>query len=125
MACLIALPIGIATLLAVPMHSTLHESELHVRTYASIAPMIFKYSEARRIFQVAGYRDRNGNLLKRSEIVLESQDGRRWHSGDNRSFETAVDPALAEFLLQKTELVMENVDTEADIPRYPNALGIH
>jgi hypothetical protein len=111
LALLVALPIGIATALAIPMHSTLHDSELHVRGYASIAPTIFPYSNVGRIFQVEGFRDRSGKLTRRNEIIVEFRDGRRWHSGDI----PGIDAALAEFLTKKTGVILEHFDTEADI----------
>jgi len=125
LALLVALPIGIATAPAIPMHSTLHDSELQVRGYASIAPTILRYSDVRRVFQVAGFRDRSGKMHQRTEIIIEFQDGRRWHSGENREFALGIDPALAEFLMQRTGVVTEYFDTEADIPAQTNAPGNH
>ena len=115
----IALPLGVATALALPMHSTLHENELHVRSYASLHSKVLRYADVRRIFAVAGERNRDGSVRVRAEIILEFRDGQRWHSGDNRDFERVVDPRLANFLQQKTGIQLQYLETEADIPREP------
>ncbi len=62
MALLITLPIAIATLLAVPIHSTLHETELHVRGYSSLNSKVLRYTDVSRVFAVAGYRNRDGSV---------------------------------------------------------------
>jgi heme/copper-type cytochrome/quinol oxidase subunit 2 len=115
MALLIVLPIGIATILAVPMHSTLNESEIYVRSYASITPLRLPYADARRLTVVQGLRDRNGKFTARAEILIDFANGYRWHSESNRDFSPAVDASLLKFLEQKTGLPASEVETERDL----------
>jgi hypothetical protein len=113
----IALPIGLVTLPAVPMHSTLREQDMLVRGYGQISAKHYAYSQARRLMSVEGFRDRNGKFTARADLIVEFADGYRWHSEANRDFETSVDPNLIDFLELKTGLALEQAPTEADLNR--------
>jgi hypothetical protein len=102
MALLLALPIGVATLLAIPIHSSLCDDNIVVGHYAQLAPQCLTYSRARRVALVDGLRDRSGKFAARAEIIVDFDDGSRWRSADNRDFTPEVDSGLAEFLQRKT-----------------------
>jgi hypothetical protein len=116
MALIIALPIGVATLLATPMHSTLHDNEIHIREYASLTSLRYRYSDARRLAVVSGIRDRDLKFSARAEVLLKFADGRRWSSADNRDFEKTVDENVVNFLATKTGLPVEHAEVEGDLP---------
>ncbi len=118
MAVLIALPIGILTALALPMHAVLHQDDIKDCGYAFASCKTYRYANARRLTMIDGFRDRQGTLTKRAGIVIDFADGRRWSSADMGDFSDHVDPAFAEFLEKKTELPLDRAQTEVDIPRF-------
>jgi hypothetical protein len=115
LAVIVALPIGIASLLAIPLHSTLRDTDIVVGHYATLAREIVPYSEARRLLLVDGSRDRNGKFTARAELLVDFRDGARWSSADNRDFMPQVDRGLTEFLQRKTGLPVEHRETEAGL----------
>lgn len=112
-----ALPIGLATLPAVPMHSTLREQDILVRGYAQMSSKHYAYSQGRRLMSVEGFRDRNGKFTARADLIVEFANGYRWHAEANRDFETSIDPKLIDLLELKTGLTLEEATTEADLNR--------
>ena len=114
MALLIVLPIGVATLLALPIHSTLTDSEIIVGHYARLTREHLPYSQARRLMLVDGFRSREGKFTHRAEVILDFAYGTRWRSAENRDFTSKPDPGLAEFLAKKTGLPLEHAATEDD-----------
>lgn len=117
MALVIVLPTGVLTVLALPMHVTLRDKDIRVCGYAWTGCQTFEYSEAVRMTQIEGFRDRNGKLNPRAGIVLDFTDGRRWSSADIGDFSRSVDPALAAYLIERTRLPLEQAETEVDIPK--------
>lgn len=117
MALLIALPVGILTVLALPMHSALRQDDIQDCGYAFASCKTYRYADARRMTMIDGFRDRQGTLTKRAGIVIDFVDSRRWSSADIGDFSASVDPALAEFLKNKTQLSFDHVQTAVDIPR--------
>lgn len=115
MALLIALPIGIATILAVPMHVSLRENDIVIRGYGFRPARHYPYSDARRLAVVHGFRTREGKFESRAQIMVQFSDGYCWHSGDNQDFTASVDPELLAFLQQKTGLSRQEAETEADL----------
>jgi len=115
MGVVIVLPIGLFTLLAVPMHATLSNSEIHDCGYAFARCQIYRYSDARRMTEVEGFRDRDGKLTHRAGIVVDFSDGRRWSSADWGNFKAWVDPNLLQLLKERTGLPHNRAQTEADI----------
>jgi hypothetical protein len=115
LALLVALPIGVATILALPMHSALYDWGISVRSYASVTPIRLPYADARRLTVVHGFRDRDGKFTRRAEILIDFANGYRWHSEANRDFERSINPDMLKFLEQKTGLPAEEVETERDL----------
>jgi hypothetical protein len=116
-ALLVVVPIGILTVLALPMHEALREHDIRDCGYAFGPCKTFPYSDARRLTMIEGFRDRNGKLTDRAGIVIDFDDGRRWSSADIGDFNKSVDPTLASFLSGKTGLSPQSAETEDDIPR--------
>lgn len=114
-ALVLVLPIAVLTLLAVPMHSTLHKDAIHVRHYASLSSLRYPYKDARRLAVVNGIRMRDGKFTPRAEVLIRFADGSRWSSADNRDYERDVDQDLVAFLAQETQLPVEYAETEADL----------
>jgi hypothetical protein len=116
MAILVLLPSGILTILALPMRCSLREIDLRDCGYAFAGCKVYRYSDARRMTIIEGWRNRDGKLTRRAGIVIDFNDGRRWSSADIGDFLARPDPALVEFLKKKTGLPYEHAETEDDIP---------
>ncbi len=117
MALVITLPIGILTVLAIPMHSTLRANDIIECGYAFSACRTYRYVDAMNMTQIDGFRDRDGKLLPRAGIVIEFKDGRRWSSAKWGDFHKTVDPNLTEFLKTKVRIPLEYAATETDLNR--------
>jgi hypothetical protein len=117
MTLLIALPIGLFTVLALPMHATLRNQDIRVCGYAWTGCKTFAYSKAVRMTLIDGFRDRDGKLQRRAGIVLDFADGQRWSSADISDFSKSVDPALSAYLIECVALPLEQAQTEEDIPK--------
>src|ERR1700675_2165506 len=104
MALVIAAPIGVFTVLALPMHTALGHQDIRVCGYGWARCQTFDYSKAVRITQIEGFRDRDGKLNRRAGIVVDFADGRRWSSADTGDFHDSVDPALVAFLTERIRL---------------------
>lgn len=116
MVVLIALPIGILTILALPMHTAFRQDDLRDCGYAFDPCKTYRYADTRRMTIIDGFRDRDGKLTRRAGIVIDFADGRRWSSADVGDFNARVEPTLEELLEDETRLGYNYAQTEADIP---------
>ncbi|HUY80985.1 MAG TPA: hypothetical protein VMU92_04610 [Acidobacteriaceae bacterium] len=116
LAVIIALPIGVATALALPMHVSIGPNGIRCCGYAFKPCKVYPYSDAKRMTVVAGFRDRDGKFSSQAGVVIDFRDGRRWSSVDMGSFQKTVDPNLVQFLQEKTHLIAGFAETEADLP---------
>lgn len=115
MALLIVLPIGILTLLAIPMHSTLRETDIIECGYAFSGCHTYAYAEATRLTQVDGFRSRDGKLNERAGILVDFRGGRRWSSAEWSDWSAVADPELGALLARKTGLALQHATAEEDI----------
>ena len=116
MTLLIALPVCILTLLALPMHSSVREDGITVRHYAGLSAVHHPYARARRLAWVDGFRGRDGVMTKRAEVLVDFDDSYQWSSVANRDLELLPDPGLVDFLQAKTGLPVLRAETERDLP---------
>jgi hypothetical protein len=116
MAILIALPAGIFTVLALPIHTARRQSGIKDCGYAFAPCKSYRYADARRITAIEGYRDRDGKLNCRAGSVVDFSDGRRWSSANEGDLSKSVDPDFAMILATKTNLPFNYLQTEPDIP---------
>jgi hypothetical protein len=116
MALLIALPIGILSALALPIHTSLRETDIRDGGYAFSPCKTYPYASAQRMTVIQGFRTRDGKLTKRAGIVIDFRDGRRWSSANIGDFRATVDRNLADFLQRKTGLPYHYAETQDDIP---------
>lgn len=120
LALLIALPIGVLTVLALSMHTSLREDDIRDCGYAFAPCKTYRYDDAIRLTMVQGSRSRDRKQKRRAGIVIDFKNGLRWSSADMGEFGRIVDPAMTEFLKNKTQLPLNHAETQADIP--PNKL---
>ena len=98
MAILIVLPVGILTVLVLPMHASLRQDDIRDCGYAFATCKVYKYADARRMTMIEGFRTRDGKLTRRAGIVIDFSDGRRWSSAAIGDFNSTIDPGVPEFL---------------------------
>jgi len=115
MAILIVLPIGLLTVLALPMHAALGQDDIRDCGYAFTPCKLYRYVDARRMTMIEGFRTHDGKLTRRAGIVIDFSGGRDWSSADLGDFSPNVDPAITEFLKKKTRLPLNHAQAEADI----------
>jgi hypothetical protein len=117
MAVLIVLPIGILTILALPMHAALRQDDIRDCGYAFRPCRLYRFADARRMTMIDGFRNREGKLTRRAGIIIDFSDGTRWSSAEIGDFTDSVSPKFAEFLQKRTQLPIGRAQTEADIPQ--------
>ncbi len=120
MTLLIALPIGVFTLMAVNMHATVGPNTIRDCGYAFKPCEVYPLADVRRMTQIEGFGTKDGKITRRARIVLDFKDGRRWSTADWGNFNDTVDPALADFFIQKTGLPLNSASTEEEIPSLIN-----
>lgn len=109
-ALVIVAPIGLLTLLAVPIHTSIGAEGLTIGHFGAISPGFYSYSDVREITVTKGIRLRDGSLQRRPAIVLEFTDGTRWSSADNRDPQDSIDQSLLSFLQSHTGLPITYID---------------
>jgi hypothetical protein len=110
-------PIAWFTLLAIPMHLSIAESEVRVGHYASLNAEVFPLSQATRATLVDGYRLRDGSFLQKRDLYIDFADGRRLDVNAAGDGGTQISDATVELLLAKTGLEAGHVSTVEDLPR--------
>ena len=115
LALLLAIPIGILTFLAVPMHATLDQQEIQDCGYAFAPCKVYRYSDARRLTAIRGFRTKDGKLTLRAGILVDFVDGQRWSSADWGDFSKTLNHQLADFLVDHTGLPLQQGEAERDI----------
>jgi hypothetical protein len=113
---LIATPIAIFTVLAPPMRCSLRDADIHDCGYAFAGCQTYRYSDARRMTVIEGFRNRDGKLTRRAGVVIDFSDGRRWSSAEIGDFLPQPDSALLDLLSRKIKLPFNRVQAEGDIP---------
>jgi hypothetical protein len=116
MAILIARPVGIFTVLALPIRTALRQSGIKDCGYAFAPCKLCRYARARRITAIERYRDRDGKLNRSAGILVDFSDGRRWSSANEGDLSKSFDPDFAMVLATKTNLPCNYPQTEADMP---------
>jgi len=103
-------PIAIATLLALPIHTSIDDAGLSVGHFGTLHSTRYRYSDVTKITVTEGLRLRDGSLQKRPAITLDFGNGTRWSSADNRDPEKSIDESLLNFLEEKTHLSAAHLD---------------
>lgn len=112
---LVAAPIGVFTVLALPMHASLGPESIHDCGYALSSCKIYPYTSARRMTVIQGFRGRDGSFTSRAGVVVDFDGNRRWSSAGIGNFRHNVDSSIVQTLQAKTHLSIQSAETEADI----------
>jgi hypothetical protein len=110
-------PIAWFTLLAIPMHLSITESEVRVGHYASLETEVFPLNQAKRATLVDGYRLRDGSFHQKRDLYVDFADGRRLDLNAAGDGGTQISNATVELLLSKTGLSLAHVSTREELPR--------
>jgi hypothetical protein len=112
----VAVPIGVFTALALPMHTSLGPDSIHDCGYAFAKCRIYPYIAAQRVTVIQGFRSRDGSFTARAGIVVDFNGDKRWSSADIGNFHHSVDSLLVQIVQAKTHLPIHFAETPADIP---------
>jgi hypothetical protein len=99
----LVLPIGMFTVLAIPIHMCLGAGEARVGHYASWHSEVFRFDQARHEAIVDGF-DPNGKFHPAKDLVIDFADGRRLRAGQVGDGGEAAKPEVMRVLLEKTKL---------------------
>lgn len=111
----LVIPIGIATILALPMHTVFMEDHVNVVRYGAFSSQRYSYSDIKGLALVQGRRYRDGSFHSDSHILMQFVDGRSWSSEGGREGLPPGDPELLAFLAAKTGLEVQKAQTDADL----------
>ncbi len=109
-------PIAFFTLLAVPIHLSISDSEVRVGHYASFLPERFPLNGARRLTIVDGYRLRDGSFHPAKDVIIDFADGRRLRGNQVGDGGTSVPSDVLDLLISKTGLSPEHASTADEVP---------
>jgi hypothetical protein len=104
-------PIGFFTLLAIPIHLSISDSEVRVGHYGSFHTESFPLKEARRMTIVDGYRLRDGSFHPAKDVLIDFADGRRLRGNAVGDGGTNVPEDIMQLLIEKTGLAPKHVLT--------------
>lgn len=112
----LVIPTAFFTILAIPVHLSIADSEARLGHYASLHTERFSFNEARRATLIDGYRLRDGSFRRSKDIVIDFADGRRLCGNAVGDGGTEVEESVVQLLLAKTGLHPAHVLTVEDIP---------
>jgi hypothetical protein len=112
----LAIPVGLFTLLAIPIHLSISGLEVRVGHYASLRTERFDLREARRATLVYGYRLRDGSLKLARDLVIDFADGRRLKGNQVGDGDTSIREDVLQLLLKKIGLEPGYAETGEEIP---------
>jgi hypothetical protein len=100
-------PIAFFTLLAIPIHFSISDSEIRVGHYASFQIERFPLNEAKRLTIVD---------LPTKDVIVDFADGRRLRGSQVGDGGTSVRDDILQLLIAKTGLTPEHASTANEIP---------
>ncbi|MGA8938006.1 MAG: hypothetical protein WB439_02465, partial [Acidobacteriaceae bacterium] len=112
MAIVIVLPIGVATVLALPMHCSLTDQAIQVGHYAKLHEAVLPYRDATELIQFDGYTLRDGSFERRAGLLVRFRQGQVWNSADCDDPKETVDSALIQIVVSATGLPIQHVEIE-------------
>jgi hypothetical protein len=112
----LVIPIAVFTLLAIPIHLSIADSEARVGHYGSFNAESFPFDQATRATLIEGIRGRDGTFTHRRDLLIDFSDGRRLDANAAGDGGTEVSDEVIQLLLTKTGLHPEHALTENDVP---------
>jgi len=108
LAVLIVLPIGLLTLLALPIHTTLTRTGIDQGHFASFKREFLPFAAAQDLTLFDGYTLRDGSFQPRAGILIRFKDGRSWNSADAGNPGSNADARLLTILGRDTGLPLRH-----------------
>jgi hypothetical protein len=112
----LVLPIGVFTVLAVPIHLSISGSEVRVGHYASFHSELFDLHQVRRLTVVDGYRLRDGSFRSAKDLIIDCADGRRLRGNQVGDGGASIRGDVMQLLIAESGLSPEHAETAEDIP---------
>lgn len=109
-------PIGVFTVLAIPIHLSISGSEVRVGHYASLHSENFDLHQARQLTVVDGYRLKDGTLHSAKDVIIDFANGSRLRGNQVGDGGTSVRDDVMQLLIARTGLSPEHAETAEDIP---------
>jgi hypothetical protein len=101
-------PVGVATVLALPLHTAIGETEIRIGRFGTLRASNHSYSEIKRIVVTDGRELRNGSVYHEPAVILYFDDGSGWNSADSREPDDSIASLIA-FIQGKTRIRVEYV----------------
>jgi len=105
----IELPIGIATALAIPIHTAFSDAGIRIGHFGTLRPSNHPYSDVVRVILTDGYRSRNGFFNYCPALILYFSDGTRWSSASNRDCRP-LDERATSFVQDKAHIQAQHIE---------------
>lgn len=109
-------PIGFFTLLAIPIHLSITDSEARVGHYSSLRTERFAFKDARRLTVIDGYTLRDGEFKPAKDLVIDFADGRRLRGNAVGDGGTNIREDVMNFLVERIGLTPGHSRTLEEIP---------
>lgn len=113
----LALPIGVATLLAIPIHLSLGEREARVGHYASFSEDVYPLEQATKATLVDTIGYRKGKAHHEIDLLIDFRDGRRLRANQVGDGGSSADQRVMDLLLANTHLTPQSVTRDAGPPQ--------
>jgi hypothetical protein len=114
LAVVVVLPMVVATILALPIHTTLTAQAIRDGHFAKISEVVFSFADATELIQFDGNALRDGSFQPRAGVLIRFKDGRTWNSAETGDPTKQVDPRLIQLLVDRTRLPVGHVQLEPD-----------
>lgn len=109
-------PIGFFSLLAIPIHLSITDSEIRVGHYASLRTERFAFKDARRLTVIDGYTIKDGEFRRAKDLVIDFADGGRLHGNAVGDGGTSIRDDVMNLLVEKIGLTPGHARTMEEIP---------
>ena len=114
----ITLPVGLLTLIAIPVHTSVQQDAMRFTPYGHLRPIAYRYERIRAITTTQGIRGRDGSFVHDPCILVTFDDGTRWSSGDLlRDPDPAINKDLLAFLVTRSGVQPVHQPLEYDLSR--------
>jgi hypothetical protein len=112
----IVIPVGFFTLLAIPVHLSIADSEVRVGHYSSLRAERFPLKEVRRLTVIDGYVIGHGEFKPARDLIVDFADGRRLSGNAVGDGGTSIPDDVMNLLIAKTGLAPGHARTIKEIP---------
>lgn len=117
LAAVVALPIGIAFLLATPIHTAIRSNGIDIAGFASLHEWHDSYSDLGRFVVVAGYLNDTGTFIANPKVFCLMKDGSKISFSANLDGGKQADQSLISYLQSHIPVPAEYVGTEAELKK--------